>query len=437
MRKILMVARRDYLATVRTKGFIIGLVLAPLLMSGSLIVMALFRDRTDPRDRRVAVVDRSGLVADALVRAAAERNARDTVAAPGRPRQAAYLLEVVRPNDRDPMLQRLLLSDRVRAKELHAFVEVGPHALHPGRDTTERHLAYHSQNAALDETRGWIAGQVSATLRQRRLLEAGIDTATVPDLFASFGGTPLGLLTRDPATGRITDAAKRDEGAAIFVPLALMLLMFMMLMWGAMPQLNATMQEKSQRIAEVVLGSVRPFEFMAGKLLGGVAIALTASAVYVGVGLYALTVLGLTGLMPLSVVAWFFVYMLLAVAMYGALFAALGAACNDPIEAQSVSFAAMMPMILPTFLLLPVVTQPNGAFATGMSLVPLWTPMLMLMRQATPGGVPAWQPWVALAGVVATTLLFVWAGGRVFRVAILMQGTPPKLRNFVRWAFRG
>jgi ABC-2 type transport system permease protein len=437
MRKILKVARREYLATVRTKGFIIGLVLAPLLMSGSLIVMALFRDRTDTRDRHVAVVDRSGLVADALVRAAAERNARDTVEAPGRPRQAAYLIEVVRPNARDSALQRLLLSDRVRAKELHAFVEVGPQALHPGGDTTVRHLAYYSQNAALDETRGWIAGQVNTTLRRLRLQEAGIDTATVPDLFRNLEGVQLGLLTRDPATGRITDAQTRNEGAAVFVPMALMLLMFMMLMWGAMPQLNATMQEKSQRIAEVVLGSVRPFEFMAGKLLGGVAIAMTASAVYVGAGLYALTVMGLSGLMPLSVVAWFFVYMLLAVAMYGALFAAVGSACNDPVEAQSIAFVAMLPMIIPTFLLLPVVTQPNGAFATGMSLVPLWTPMLMLMRQATPGGVPAWQPWAALAGVVATTLLLVWAGGRVFRVAILMQGTPPKLANLVRWAIRG
>jgi len=437
MRKILKVARREYLATVRTTSFIVGLVLAPVLMSGGLIVMALFRDRTDPRDRHVAVVDRSGLVADALVRAAAERNARDTVAAPGRPRQAAYLIEVVRPSDRDPVLQRLLLSDRVRDKELHAFVEVGPHALHPGRDTTERHLAYHSQNAALDETRGWIAGQVNATLRRERLLAAGIDTAAVPDLFRTIEGAPLGLLTRDPATGRITDAPKRDEKAAVFVPMALMLLMFMMLMWGALPLLNATMQEKSQRIAEVVLGSVRPFEFMAGKLLGGLAIAMTASAVYVGAGLYALTVMGLSGLMPLSVVAWFFVYMLLAVAMYGALFAAVGAACNDPIEAQSVVMVPLLPMMIPTFLLLPIVTQPNGAFATGMSLVPLWTPMLMLMRQATPGGVPAWQPWLALAGVVATTLLFVWAGGRIFRVAILMQGTPPKLQNLVRWAIRG
>jgi len=437
MRKILKVARRDYLATVRTKGFLVGLVLAPLLMGGSLIVMALFRDRTDPRDRKIAVVDRSGVVADALVRAAAERNARDTVAAAGRSRQAAYLIEVIRPNERDPALQRLLLSDRVRAKELHAFVEVGPHALHPGRDTTERHLAYHSQNAVLDETRGWIAEQANAALRRQRLLEAGIDTSVVPDLFQTIEGAPLGLLSRDPATGRITDALKSDEKAAIFAPMVIMLLMLMMLMFSAMPQLNATMQEKSQRIAEVVLGSVRPFEFMAGKLLGGVAIALTASAVYVGVGLYALTVLGLSGLMPLSIVAWFFVYMLLAVAMYGALFAAVGAACNDPIEAQSMSFVAMLPMILPTFLLLPVVMQPNSAFATGMSLVPLWTPMLMLMRQATPGGVPAWQPWVALVGVVATTLLFIWVGGRVFRVAILMQGTPPKLQNLVRWAIRG
>lgn len=436
MRKILKIARRDYLATVRTKGFIVGLVFAPILMSGSLIVMALFRDRTSVTDRRIAVVDRSGVVAEALERAARERNARDTVEAPGRRRQAAYLIEVERPNDRDPMLQRLLLSDRVRSRDLHAFVEVGQHVMHP-RDTTERYLAYHSQNAALDETRGWIAGEVNGALRRARLIEAGIDSSRVPDLFTSFGGTPLGLYTRDPATGSITDAPRRDERAAIFPPMAIMFLMLMMLMWGAMPQLNATMQEKSQRIAEVVLGSVQPFEFMAGKLLGGVAISMTVSAVYLGVGLYALTIFGLTGLMPLSIVAWFLVYMLLAVAMYGALFAALGAACNDPIEAQSVSFVAMLPMIIPTFLLLPVVMQPNGAFATGMSLVPLWTPMLMLMRQATPGGVPMWQPWVALVGVVATTLLFIWAGGRVFRVAILMQGTPPKLQTLLRWAIRG
>jgi len=436
MRKVLMVARRDYLATVRTKGFIIGLVLAPLLMSGSLIVLAVFRNRTDPRDRHIAVVDRSGVVADEVVRAAAARNARDTVAAPGRPRQPAYLIEVVRPNDRNPMLQRLLLSDRVRSKELHAFVEIGAHAMHP-RDSTERFLAYHSQNAALDETRSWMAGEVNAQLRRQRLLEAGIDSTRVPDLFVGFGGTPLGLYSRDPATGRITDAPKRDERAAVFPPMAVMLVMFMMLMWGAMPQLNATMQEKSQRIAEVVLGSVRPFEFMAGKLIGGVAIALTASAVYAGVGLYALAALGMSGLMPGAAVAWFFVYMLLAVAMYGALFAALGATCNDPIEAQGVSFLGVLPMIIPTFLLLPVVMQPNGAFATWMSLVPLWTPMLMLMRLATPGGVPAWQPWVALAGMLVATLFFIWAGSRVFRVAILMQGTPPKLKNLLRWVVRG
>ena len=436
MRRILMVARRDYLATVRTKGFIVGLVLAPILMSGSLIVLAIFRHRTDPRDRRIAVVDRSGVVADALVRAAAERNARDTAAAPGRSRQPAYLIEVVRPNERDPLLQRLLLSDRVRSGELHAFVEIGPNVLHP-RDSTERFLAYHSQNAALDETRDWIAGEVNAELRRERLVEAGIDSTRVPDLFVGFRGTPLGLYAREPATGRITDAPTRDERAAVFPPMAMMFLMFMMLMWGAMPQLNATMQEKSQRIAEVVLGAVRPFEFMAGKLLGGVAVALTASAVYVAVGLYALAGFGLAGLIPPATVAWFFVYMLLAVAMYGALFAALGAACNDPVEAQGVAFLGMLPMLIPTFLLLPVVMQPNGAFATWTSLVPLWTPMLMLMRLATPGGVPAWQPWVALVGMVATALALVWAGGRIFRVAILMQGTPPRLRNLARWAVRG
>jgi ABC-2 type transport system permease protein len=82
-------------------------------------------------------------------------------------------------------------------------------------------------------------------------------------------------------------------------------------------------------------------------------------------------------------------------------------------------------------------TQPNGALVTAASLFPPFAPMMMLVRQAMPGGVPAWQPWVALAGILAWTMLAVWAAARIFRVGILMQGKPPKIADMVRWAIRG
>jgi len=84
-----------------------------------------------------------------------------------------------------------------------------------------------------------------------------------------------------------------------------------------------------------------------------------------------------------------------------------------------------------------VLRQPNGMLATVMSLIPPFTPILMLLRQTMPNGVPAWQPWVGLVDVMAFAVGTVWAASRIFRVAILMQGKPPKLAEAMRWAMKG
>jgi ABC-type Na+ efflux pump permease subunit len=97
----------------------------------------------------------------------------------------------------------------------------------------------------------------------------------------------------------------------------------------------------------------------------------------------------------------------------------------------------LAPVMIPMFVMLPVIDSPNGAFATAMSLFPPFTPMLMLLRQAIPGGVPAWQPWVGLLAILLCAWAGIWAAGRVFRVAILMQGQPPRLADIARWAMKG
>ena len=88
-------------------------------------------------------------------------------------------------------------------------------------------------------------------------------------------------------------------------------------------------------------------------------------------------------------------------------------------------------------LMAPILQRPNSILATVMSLFPPFTPMLMLLRQAMPSGVPAWQPWVGLVGVIAGALAITWGAARIFRVGILMQGKPPKLAELLRWALRG
>jgi ABC-2 type transport system permease protein len=149
-------------------------------------------------------------------------------------------------------------------------------------------------------------------------------------------------------------------------------------------------------IAEVLLGCLKPHEFMAGKVLGGLAVSLTGAAVYVSGGVVMLNVAGLGAFVPLHIIPWFFTFLVLEIVMVGSYLAALGSACNDPKDAQNMTFPAMIPVFLPMFLAMPILQEPTSTFATVMSLFPLFTPMLMLLRKAAPVGIPAWQPWVGL-----------------------------------------
>jgi ABC-2 type transport system permease protein len=136
-------------------------------------------------------------------------------------------------------------------------------------------------------------------------------------------------------------------------------------------------------------------------------------------------------------IVWFFIYLIFFLIMNGSIMTALGSACNDNKDAQNVSFPAMMPMMLPLFVIMPVLRNPIGGMATWLSLFPPFTPMLMIVRQATTVTIPAWQPYAGLVGVVIFTVFIVWAGSRVFRTGILMQGQKPTLKNLMKFAFKG
>jgi len=259
----------------------------------------------------------------------------------------------------------------------------------------------------------------------------------VDELFHWISVEGLSLVSVDETTGEVEQASSSNEVKSLLVPVVMIMLMWMMFLMSAMPQLSAVQEEKGQRIAEVMLGSVSPFQFMMGKVLGGVGVSLTGMLVYVVGGILVINKMGYQDYIPYDVLPWFFGFLTLAIIMFGATFAALGSACNDGKEAQSLTFPAMMPMAIPLFIMMPILQQPQAQFASVLSLIPPFTPMIMVLRLASPISVPLWQPWLGLILVAATTFLAVWAGGRLFRVAILMQGTPPKLSNLVRWIVRG
>lgn len=434
MRRALRIARREFIAAVCTKGFVIALVLAPLLMGGGLFGAAITARQDRTADRRLAVLDPDGLLGPALVEAATRRTG------PG-----IYRVETVVPDPSQPDSQRLALSDRVRSGELHAFIEIAP-GLAPSPTTAETSdgtppsnpgIRYFARNPAIDEVRGWVAETLNRRLRQARLEAAGLD----PDVIArAMDWVPvegLSLLARDTRTGDVTPGRRQNELAAVGLPMAVVLLATLLIMMGSAPLLQSVLEEKTQRIAEVMLGAATAWEIMLGKLLGGVAVALAAMTVYLGSGFTAFTALAASHAIPWSLVPWFVAYVVAAILLFGAVALALGSACSDAKDAQNLQLPVMLPVVVPLFLLLPVIKEPQGTLATSLSLFPPFSPLLMLLRLATPEGVPTWQACLGLLGVLAATAFALWLGSRIFRVGILMQGKLPKFSQILRWGFRG
>jgi len=436
MNKILKIAVRDFNAAVRTKGFIIGLIIAPLFMSGSLIALAIFKDRVDTSDKRIVVIDRSGAdVATYIEKMANERDVTEQET--GKKNKPEYIIMIEQPDEETPAAQRLECSDRVRSKAIFAFVEIGRSVMHPNKDPANAFINYYSENSTLSDERSWFQTTANAYLRLERGKAAGLNKEEANEIVRWIYATGLGLVSVDKKSGEVKKAKRSNEAQAIFVPLIMTMMLFLMMMMGAMPLMSSVLEEKTQRISEVLLGSISPFGMMMGKLLGGVAVSLTGICVYVIVSIIGVNYMEMEDLIPFHLLPWFFFYMITSIIMFGSLLAAVGSACNDQKEVQSIMPFVMIPMLFPMFVMMPLIKEPTGAFATGLSLIPPFTPMTMMLRQTTPTSIPAWQPWVGMVGVAIFTLFCTWAGGRIFRIGILMQGKAPKIGELVRWVFKG
>jgi ABC-2 type transport system permease protein len=443
MHRVLLIAKRDYIASVKTKAFLVGLVVAPLLFGGSFIGIGLMKRKPDLDDRRIGILDHTGKSAAAIAAAAQEKNDKELVdKTTGRQAIPRYFFETVPPDAGRVAEQRLSLSDRVRRRELYAFLEVGASALHPpkGEDASKspaNRVDYYSNAGGIDQARSWLSGPVNDGLRRIRLVEAGVAPEHFQDLLGGTSVQTMSLVSRDQKTGAIGEGKKRNELESFLVPFATMMLLAMIVLASASPMLGAIADDKTQRVFEMLLGSATPFELMMGKVLASLGVALTSSVFYIGAGLLVLQSMAITGVAPMSLIPWFLAYLIADVMVLSALGMALGAACGSPHDAQQLAVLLLAPVLLPLFLMMAVVQQPNGTLATALSLLPPFTPILMMLRQAMPGGVPGWQPWVGLAGVLLWTLAVTWAAARIFRVVILVQGKLPPFSQLAHWAIRG
>ena len=429
MSRILTVAQMEFLTLVRTKAFIIGILMMPVLIGISVAFQVYAARHTDTETRRFAVLDHTGRLYDTLASAAGTLNA---AAGEGEAQTGPHFVaERVDLSAEGADAAKLALSDRVREKDLFAFVEIPADIITAGPDA-EVSARYYTESPSYDRLPDWIEGVLNGEIARQRFTDSGIDPALVTRLNARVDLDSFGLVERQ-VDGTVAEERETDRIATFVMPFVFLFLMFMSVMTGAQHLLNAIVEEKMSKISEVLVGSIEPFKLLMGKLLGVTGVSVLLAAIYFIGGVFAIFQSGRWELLRFDLFAWFFLFLVCAVLMYGSIFLALGSACSDLKDAQSMMQPAILLIMLPYLASFAVIRAPESSLAVGMSMFPTLTPFIMMMRMAIPPGPPAWQVIAAVAIVLASTTLLVWAAGRIFRVGILMQGKAPTLPEVLKW----
>ena len=452
MTRILHVALRDFLATVTTKTFLAGLLVAPAI--GAVLIVVgprLFDDRGYQVKGEYAVVDPTGVVFPEM--------------------RAALDPEAVARRRRDEFRRGLAEAPApVRGMAEAALRQSMDEALGPAPNVR---LTALPADADLDAAKEWLDGETDGlrhaaliVIHEHAVAAAGpVRELGTYDLFVPPGLDDRDLdfihdstrnaiidarvaahaLDRDaidallrvarPRSTTIAPDVERQTvgGLNFMLPLAFMILMFMGIMGGGQTMLTSTVEEKSSRVVEVLLSAVSPMELMAGKLLGGVAISLVMIGLYAALGLALLSSFSMFGLIDPWLIVYLGIFFLIGFFLIGSLMLAVGAAVNDMTEAQSLQMPLMLVVMVPWLIWPAVSRNPDSTLAVVVSFLPPVNAFGMLLRVASSQPPPWWEVWLSIAVGLASVAGAVWVAAKVFRIGLLMYGKPPDLKTLVRW----
>jgi ABC-2 type transport system permease protein len=411
------VAKREYLENVRKKSFIISTILAPVMMVAFAIVPVLLTFFVSGSQVSVAVLDRTGVVGESFV-AALDDTLEDG-------RKKFLVADVVTfSNDFDGEYDRLIA--KVNNDRLDILVEVPEDVFTGGK---VYYITKDERSISILEEFEIKLGE--AVMRQRLALE-GLDYDQVTKLTQ---GISLELL-KSTKTGSIEERSFIGEWGLVFV--FVMILYMALLTWGISIQ-RSIIEEKGSRVIEVLLSSLSPMDIFIGKIVGLGLVGLTQLVIWLVVG----TSIGVYGYIaaaeffsyinvPLSVLVYFVVYFVLGFLLYASIFTVVGAVCTTEQDAQQLQGLVTLPMVIPIIVLMLIIQSPNSPLAVVLSLIPIFTPMLMLSRVVVTEP-PVWQIVLSLVLMVVSIYGAIYFSSRVFRIGILMYGKRPGLKEIIRW----
>ncbi len=410
--KLRAVVRREYLERVRSKAFIIGTILGPILM-GAIMVVPVFITGSGGKLLRVAVLDESGVLQSQVEEALREARRNDE------PR-----FDVQPAGEGTVEARTAALRKAVVDGDLDGFL------LLPEGAVEASAASYYGRTVSNQMDLSLIRGKVREVVVSHRLAEAGLDPGRVKDLTRYL----------EWRTIRLSEEGEReDKGVAIIFALILLMILYAtILMWGQVV-MAGVIEEKSSRVIEVLASGVPPTQLLAGKLLGVGGAGLTQFLVWslslLGISLAAAGPMPgnipMPEISPLILVS-FVAFFVRGFAFYASLYAAIGAAVNTIQEAQNFVFPIVIPLVLGLVCFPVILESPDGGLAVILSLIPFLTPLLMFLRIVvlTP---PWWQIALSLVLLGASIWGVLWVSARIYRVGILMYGKKPTFPELMRW----
>lgn len=415
MDKVLAVIKREYLTRVTSRGFMVWTILTPVLAVLLMFAPGFFMERTIQRGR-IVVLDQTGdaelfpLVKELFFRGPVSTRFELVHEAVGK--------------DEPLTARRDTLSQQISSGQIAGFLEVPPNVFEQNGKIT-----FHTQNLREQSLSARLRIAFNSAVIERRWVKEGINAKRASELM-----NPI----------EMSVVSEQDSGKgreAFFLVLGMLVLLYSMIIIYGQLVLRGVVEEKQSRIIEVLLSSIKPFQLMLGKLIGIGLVSLTQVAVWTG----ALTALSfVTAAAPLATSAFklpllepkllaaFFVFFVLGYFLFSTLFLIVGAMVSAEEDAQQLQMPVVLSVVAPMLLLEQVLRQPNSLFATVVSQIPIFSPILMFARIAVEQP-PWWQIGLSVALLLLSIWLAVWLAAKIYRVGVLMYGKPPTLPELVKW----
>ncbi len=420
MQKILSVIKREYIQIIRTKGFIIGTILGPVLMAAFIVVPVVVQFISVDQQEKIGIIDETGEIFMDLEQKL-DQKLKDG--------SRRYLLINYQMKD-DVEAIKEDLNQKVLRKELSAYIYI------PADISGGGEAEFVSEHVSDFDKRGNFNRALSSIVIEKRLRGEGLDPLKISEYIRPV------VLTTKKVTKR---GVERDTGGTFIISYFLVLVLYMTLLFYGQIILRGVIEEKSSRVVEIVLSSLTPFQLMAGKIVGIAAVGFTQYAIWALFGIVASQYSKklITGFFPAAasftmpsipayILVYFVLFFILGYFLYATMYAAIGSMVNSEKEAQQLIMPVVMFLVVPILLMMFVIKSPDSTFSVVLSMIPFFAPILMLLRICV-----LLPPFSQIAGsiilLVLSIVLMIWLVAKIYRVGILMYGKRPSFGEILKW----